>query len=168
MGVSIFSLLLIFVLRILDVSLAVMRLLAITRGRKRLAWILAFCGSWVFLFTMRMVVADMSNWLNLVVYALGFATGTAMGTWLEGKFGPGYGHVRVISSRWSASIFEVLTSAGFPVVQLSGRGKDGTVGILMCSIPRRQVPRLKSLVEQTDPSAFVTVTNVRLRTALKG
>lgn len=152
---------LIFLLRLIDVTLMTLRFLMVMRGRKAAAWILGFFQALVFVIAIRQVLSDLGEWLNLVGYAAGFATGTVVGMRLEEWLAVGYGHVRIISSRHGAALAEELRQAGFAVTEIAGRGRDGTVDVLNCSIPRRQVPKLQALAKETDPHAFITVEDVR-------
>jgi uncharacterized protein YebE (UPF0316 family) len=155
------SALLIFALRLGDVTLAILRILMVMRGRKALAWVFGFFQALVFVIAIRQVFNDLNNWMNIIGYAMGFATGTVVGVWLEERLALGYGHMRIISSRQGANLVECLRQEGYAVTQIAGRGRDGTVDVLNCSVPRRQVDAVKSLVTQLDPHAFVTVEHVQ-------
>ena len=154
------SLLLIFVLRVVDVSLAIIRILMVMRGRKSLAWIMGFFQAIVFVTAIRQVLTDLDSIWNMLAYAAGFATGTVVGIWLEEKLAVGYGHVRIMSLRFGAQLTSVLRESGYAVTQFSGRGRDGNVDVLSCSVPRRQVQLLTAQVMTIDPEAFITVENV--------
>jgi uncharacterized protein YebE (UPF0316 family) len=47
------------------------------------------------------------------------------------------------------------------VTGLPGRGRDGTVDLLQCSIPRRRAADLERLILEEDPAAFITAQDVR-------
>lgn len=155
------SALLIFALRLVDVTAMTLRVLMVLRGRKGMAWVLGFFQALVFVVAIREVLTNLGNWMNVVGYAAGFATGTVVGMRLEEWLAVGYGHLRIISSRYGAGTAESLRQAGYAVTVIAGRGRDGTVDVLSCSVPRKQVPAVKSLVMEADPSAFITVEDVR-------
>ena len=153
--------LLIFSLRIVDVSLPIVRILMVMRGRKALAWAFGFFQALVYILAIKEVMSDLGNWANTFAYAGGFATGNVVGIWLESKLAVGYGHIRIMSPRFGSALTERLRSAGFAVTVVSGRGRDGAVDILVMSVPRRQINRINAMIEEVDPNAFVTVENVR-------
>ncbi len=153
--------LLIFALRIVDVSMAIVRILMVMRGRKAFAWVFGFFQALVYIVAIKEVMADLGNWVNTFAYAAGFATGNVVGILLESKLAVGYAHIRIMSSKFGAALTDVLRESGYAVTLVSGRGRDGVVDILVLSVPRRQIRRINSLIEQTDPDAFVTVENVR-------
>jgi uncharacterized protein YebE (UPF0316 family) len=151
----------IFCLRLIDVSAMTLRILMVMRGRKSLAWVFGFFQAFVYIIAIQAVLSNLGNWLNILAYAAGFATGTVVGMRLEEWWAVGYGHIRVISSRHGAALATALRDAGYGVTEVPGRGRDGAVDLLGCSVPRRKVGRVRSLVESIDPDAFISVEDVR-------
>ena len=151
----------IFFLRVADMSLDTLRVLVVMRGRKSVAWILGFFQAAIFVLAITSVLKDLDNLLNVFGYAAGFATGVVLGMWIEGRLAIGYTHLRVISPRRGAALAEQLRQAGYAVTEVSGQGKDGMVSLLNCSVLRRKAPGAINLVEQIDPEAFVTAEAVR-------
>jgi uncharacterized protein YebE (UPF0316 family) len=151
----------IFVLRIADVSMAIVRLLVVIRGLKGLAWVFGFVQAFVYIVAIRQIMSDLGNWINILAYAAGFATGNVVGILLEERLAIGFAHVRIVSPRLGSSLMARLHEAGYGVTVLSGRGKDGMVDILFTTVNRRHVGAVSRLVEETDPGAFITVESVR-------
>lgn len=162
MDTLLYSALLIFALRVIDVALNTIQLMMMVRGRKGLAWVLAFCKVSIYVVAFLTVLTNLDNWLNVVGYATGFATGNVVGMWLEEKLAIGITHLRVISSRRGMEIVEQLRAAGYAVTEVSGHGKDGMVTVLNCGVRRREAPIVTRLITQVDNQAFVTSENVRL------
>jgi uncharacterized protein YebE (UPF0316 family) len=162
MSAMITSALLIFSLRIVDVSLYTFRLMMVVRGRKGLAWLLAFCQSAIYVLAIVEVITNLDNWLNIIGYAAGFATGNVVGMWLEGKLAIGITHLRVISSRRGSLITERLRTAGYAVTEIAGQGKDGMVTILTCGVKRREAGKVTQIIAEVDDDAFITEESVRL------
>lgn len=158
---AVFSGLLIFSLRIVDISLYTLRFMMVVRGRKGLAWLFALCQSMVFVLAIRAVLADRDNVYNLIGYSAGFATGLVVGMVLEGKLAIGYTHLRVISPGKGAAICERLREGGFAVTEVPARGRDGAVTVVNCSVLRRDAPHAIELISSVDSEAFVTLENVR-------
>ena len=153
---------LIFGMRVVDVSLATVRTLMVMRGRKLPAWILGFFQALVFVVVIQAILSDISNWLNVVGYAAGFASGNVVGMLIEGRLAIGYTHLTIISSRKGAAILEGLREKGFGVTEIPARGRDGMVTMLSCSVLRRHGKQVHSLVQQVDPDAFITAVEMRL------
>lgn len=155
------SALLIFGLRIMDVSLGTVRMLMVLRGKKLAVWVLGFITSMVFVIAIRAVLADLSNWLKIFGYAAGFATGTIVGMWIEERLAVGYIHLRIMSTGQGQAVVEHIRAAGYGVTEIAGRGKDGAVTILNCSVERKHGSQVQQMVKEIDPTAFVTSEEVR-------
>lgn len=146
----------IFVLRVINMSLSTLRMLLMLRGKKAITWILGVCEAGVFVIALTYVVSDLNNWLNILAYATGFATGNSVGMWIENKLAVGYVHLRVISSHKGTEIIQKLRAEGYAVTEIEGHGRDGVVSIITASVLRRQVNKVRAFVEKVDPEAFMT------------
>ncbi len=153
--------LVIFLLRIVDVSTGTLRTLYVVRGNRWLAWLLGFVQAMVFVIAVQRAIANLSNWWNLLGYAGGYATGTVVGMWLEEQLAVGYAHLRIVSPRQGQALAARLREAGFAVTEIAARGRDGAVTLLSLSVTRRQIPEIRRIVSQTDPNAFLTVEDIR-------
>lgn len=154
--------LIIFVLRVVDMALDTIRVLFVVRGRRLLAWILGFFQSLIFIIAISSILAEGSKGLlNILGYAAGFATGNVIGMLIEERLAIGFTLVTVISPTRGALIAQALRKAGYAVTEISARGKDGMVAVLHCSVRRREVDEIDTIVLEADPSAFVTAEDVR-------
>lgn len=153
--------LLIFVLRVTDMSLDTLRVLFVMRGKKSLAWVLGFFQSAIFVLAISSVLANLDNPLNVIAYAAGFATGNVIGISIEERLAIGHTHMNIVSSRRGDAVARALRDQGYAVTEISGRGKDGTVTVLSVSVLRKSVDQTTNLVLEIDPSAFVTTEDVR-------
>jgi uncharacterized protein YebE (UPF0316 family) len=151
----------IFACRVADMSMDTVRMLFVMRGRKKLAWILGFCQSIIYVVAISSVLTHLGNPLLVVGYATGFATGNVFGMFIEERLALGHTQVSVVSSRRSAAVVDRLRAAGYAVTEIPARGKDGTVGLLSVSILRRDIDKVEKLVCEADPEAFITIEDVR-------
>ncbi|MBP9040695.1 MAG: DUF2179 domain-containing protein [Anaerolineaceae bacterium] len=153
--------LMIFALRVGDMSLDTIRVLFVMRGKKLLTWVLGFIQSVIYIVAISSVLTKMDNILNVLAYAAGFATGNVVGLIIEGKLAIGHILITIISSHRGAYIAEQLRASGYAVTEISGRGKNGTVFELHASVLRKDVPNVETIVLEADPQAFVTAEDVR-------
>jgi uncharacterized protein YebE (UPF0316 family) len=153
--------LLIFFLRICDMSMDTLRVLFVVRGKRLIVWILGFMQSLIFVIAISSVLTGERNYLNIVGYATGFATGNIVGMIIEGKLAIGHVLVTIISSNRGALLAEKIRASGYAVTEIAGRGKNGTVFELHASILRKDVDHLETIVLEADPTAFVTAEDVR-------
>jgi uncharacterized protein YebE (UPF0316 family) len=155
------SALLIFALRVSDMTLDTLRVLFVMRGKKRIAWILGFFQSAIFVLAIGRVLTQLNNPLNIIGYAAGFATGNVVGMFIEERIAIGHVLINIISPRRGSAIVTHLRQNGYAVTELSGRGKDGMVSMINCSVLRKQVDTVRELVNEVDPEAFITAEDVR-------
>lgn len=151
----------IFLLRVVDITVYTLRILMVMRGYKIYAWLLGFSQSILFLYTIKIVLTDSNNWLNIVGYAMGFASGLVLGIIIEDFLRFGFLHVRIISKNRGSQIAETLRGAGYGVTEIAAFGKDGNVDLLHSSIRKSEKNKLFLLVEDIDDCAFITAENVR-------
>ena len=152
---------LIFVLRVLNQSLDTLRIMFMLRGQKLWAWILGFAETVIFVITLSSVINDLNNILNIVAYAGGFASGNTLGIILEGRLALGFINVRVVSPKRGSALVERLRKEGFAVTEIPARGKDGAVSLLNASVRRRDLPKVRKIVEAVDEKAFITGEEMR-------
>jgi uncharacterized protein YebE (UPF0316 family) len=153
--------LLIFALRVADMSLDTLRVLTVVRGRKGTAWVLGFFQSAIFVIAITRVLGNLDNPLNFIGYAAGFATGNVVGMQIEEWMAIGYVNVRIVSTRRGAAITERMRSEGFAVTEIPARGKDGMVTLINASVQRRDMERVQKIIDEMDPEAFITAEDVR-------
>jgi len=151
----------IFILRVSDMTLDTLRVLFVMRGKKKIAWVLGFFQSAIFVLAIGKVLSQVNNPLNIIGYAAGFATGNVVGMLIEEKIAIGHIMISIVSPRRGAAIVSHLRDNGFAVTELSGRGKDGMVTLLNCSVLRKQVEAVHKLVNEIDEEAFITAEDVR-------
>ena len=152
---------LIFLLRVCDMTLDTLRVLFVMRGRKGIVWVLGFFQASIFILAISSVLKNLDNPLNVIGYAAGFATGVVFGMFIEEKLAIGHLHVSIVSPRRGTAIAEHLREEGFAVTEIPARGKDGMVTMLNCSVLRRKLLIIRTLVSEVDPDAFITAEDVR-------
>ncbi len=153
--------LVIFALRVSDMSLDTLRMLFVVRGRKGIAWALGFCQSVIYIIAITNVLSHLSNPLNILGYAAGFATGNVVGMLIEERLAIGHIHLQIVSPRRGVVLAQTLREAGFGVTEIPARGRDGMVHMLSVSVLRKDVARAEQVVHETDPECFVTSEDVR-------
>ena len=80
---------LIFLARILDVSIGTLRLIYVSRGYKTLAPVLGFFEVLIWLAAIRQIMQHVDNPACFLAYALGFASGNYIGMWISEKLSIG-------------------------------------------------------------------------------
>lgn len=152
---------LIFMLRLGDMSLDTLRVLFVMRGRRLPAWVLGFGQATIFVLAITSVLNNLDNPLNIIGYAAGFATGNVVGMLIEEWLAVGHIHIRIISPRRGAAIAESLRTEGYAVTEIPARGRDGMVTMLTCDVLRKNVDKVRKVVNNVDMEAFITREEIR-------
>lgn len=153
--------LVIFLLRIVDVSLATVRMLLSVRGQKHVVPLIGFFEVLVWIFAVGNAIQHLDSVLHLIGYAGGFASGTLVGLWIEEKMALGMATLRVMSQHGGVELAEALRERGFGVTEFAGHGRDGRVEVVYAVLRRRDLPLAFREVGVWDPEAFVTVEEPR-------
>jgi uncharacterized protein YebE (UPF0316 family) len=153
--------LMIFCLRVTDMSLDTLRMLFVVRGRKGIAWTLGFFEAAIYIVAITRVLSNLGNPLTILGYAAGFATGNVVGMLIEERLAIGHIQMSIVSSTRGVALAQALRDAGFAVTEVPARGKDGMVHLLNASVLRKDVPNVERVVHEVDTEAFVTSADVR-------
>jgi uncharacterized protein YebE (UPF0316 family) len=157
----ILSALFIFALRLADMTLDTLRVLFMMRGRKLTAGAIGFAQATIFVIAISTVLSQLGNWLNIIGYAGGFGAGVVVGMVIEERMALGFSQMRIISSTKGQAVANALRAVGYAVTEMSGRGKDGMVNVLLITVRRKEVDHVQDIVLQADESAFITIEEVR-------
>lgn len=149
--------LVIFCLRIVDVSCDTMRVIFAIRGKRGIAAILGFIQALVWIFAVGNAVKHLDSVLHVLGYSGGYAMGTYVGVSLEQMIAYGVATIRVVSQRSGVEIAEALRGRGFGVTEYPGFGRDGAVEIVNSVVQRSHLPDVLTIITERDPDAFVTV-----------
>ncbi len=155
------AVLVIFVLRVIGVTLATVRVLIMMRGKKLVSASIGFFEVLVYALAIGPVVNNLSNVWNLVGYSLGFAVGTLVGMWLEERLALGYASVRIVSKYKGHAVASAIRDAGYGATIEWGQGRTGAVGLVVATVRRKEVDAVCNLADRIDPTAFVTVEETR-------
>lgn len=153
--------LLIFCLRIIDVSLGTIRMIVTIQGRKYLAAIIGFMEISIFIIALGKVAGNWSSPWNVIGYAGGFAVGTLVGITLEGWLALGFQMIRVITKQENDALVAALHDTGFAVTIVPGTGDNRPVYVLFSVVKRKRTDEFLKIVERFAPRAFTTVEETR-------
>jgi uncharacterized protein YebE (UPF0316 family) len=158
---SVFGPLVIFALRIGDVSLSTLRVMLSVRGHRRVVPLIGFFEVLIWITAVGNAVKFLDSPPHLLGYAAGFAAGAAVGLWIEERLALGLAALRVMSPHGGVEIAEALRERGFGVTEFAAQGRDGRMEVLYAVLRRRDLPVALAQVSRWDPAAFVTVEEPR-------
>ena len=148
----------IFLLRLLDQTLGTLRILYVNKGKPLFGAILGFIESAIWIVAISQVIQDLNDPFLIFGYALGFAAGTIMGSYIENTIAIGDIVVRIFVPKDSDSekVAEQLRTNGLGVTIINGEGMQGEVTIAWCVTPRKRLKEVMKIVSEITPDAYVT------------
>lgn len=152
---------LIFLSRIIDVSIGTIRIIFVSRGKKNLAPLLGFFEVLVWVIAISQIMKHLDNFVCYFAYAAGFATGTFVGMILEEKLAIGMLVVRVILVKDDFHLMERLHDAGFGVTVVDAKGANGDVKIVYTIIKRKELEEALEIITMCNSKAFYSIEDAR-------
>lgn len=153
--------LLIFLARIIDVSINTIRIIFVMTGKKFISTVLGFLESLIWLLAIGQIFQHMDNVFSYIAYPLGFATGIYVGMLIEEKLALGKVVVRVITSDNLNELTNYITNKKFKYTVIEGHSVDGNEQILFAVIKRDSLPELQGKLTEFLPKAFYTIESVK-------
>jgi uncharacterized protein YebE (UPF0316 family) len=153
--------LMIFIARILDVSIQTIRIIFISRGHKIISPVLGFFEVLIWLLAISQIIKNLSNPLCYLAYGGGFAAGTYIGLLIEEKLAIGTYLVRIITRMDASPLVSALRDASYGVTNIPAQGAEGKVCVIYTVVRRVSVPEVLAIIERHNPGAFYTIENVR-------
>ena len=157
------ELLMIFVAKVIEVSLTTLRTVFVSRGEKLYSSAIAFVEIIIWLVVASAVLNDITeNPGRMVVYALGYTTGSYVGLMIEEKLGLGYSNVQVITNVEDGKIMaNALREFGNAVTTIDGHGRDSKRVILSTYVKRKKKDEVLQRVEELEIQGVVTVSETQ-------
>lgn len=154
-------LLLIFVARIMDVSVGTLRIIFVSKGLKYWSALLGFIEALIWILAISKVMQNLGDWQTYISFAAGFSAGNFIGIVLEERIALGNLIIRVITRYEAPQLIAKLRSAGYGVTSVEGQGESGEVNVIFTLIKRRQLAKVVSIIKSDSPKAFYSIEDVR-------
>lgn len=158
----------IFLGKILEVTLSTLRNVLINRGERKIGSFIAFFEILVWLFITGTVLNGFQeDFIRVIVFAFAFAFGNYLGSWLEGKLAFGLCSIQVIvpDNEESNILINVLRDADFAVTIIKGEGKDGHRDLMVLHLLRKRIPKATEIIQSHLKNAVIIINDVK---SLKG
>ncbi len=152
--------LLIFCLRICDMTLDTLRIIFMTKGFKRLAPVIGFFEILIWILAITRIMQNLNSWVCYVAYAAGFAAGNYVGMLVDEKLAIGHELIRVITRMDATELASALRTEGFGVTMVDAAGMQGAVGILYIIVNRKSQKQAIGIIQQFNPNALITIQNI--------
>jgi uncharacterized protein YebE (UPF0316 family) len=148
----------IFFMRIVDVTMGTMRTLAIVEGRVRLSVALGFIEVSVWVVAIAQVITRLHESPLLVLgYACGFAAGNGVGILVERRLALGMVVLRILSRQSGSEIAMAFRSRGQRTTAFVGEGAGGSIRLIYALCRRRDVTGLLQVARGLDREMLYVV-----------
>ncbi len=151
---------LIFLARVVDVSMGTIRVIFVSRGLKYFAPIVGFFEVLIWLLAIGQIMKNLSNPMCYIAYAGGFALGNYVGITIADKLSLGVVLIRVVTAKDALPLVERLKEQGYGVTSVDGHGTVGEVKVVFTIAKRREVPNIVELIKTFNPHAFYSIEEV--------
>ncbi|MDO7788258.1 DUF2179 domain-containing protein [Desulforamulus aquiferis] len=153
----------IFFARVIDISLDVVRLLMLMRGRKVAASLIGFVEVTVFIIALGEVFrGGMDDPFKIIAYAAGFATGNYVGSLIEEWLAVGHLSMQVYPATENVNkLTDKFREQGFGVTSVCGCGRSGERTILFVLLDRKYLPIALKILDEVQPGIFYNVADSR-------
>lgn len=153
--------LLIFVARLVDVSLGTLRIIFVSHGLKYIAPIVGFIEINIWLLAIGQIMQNLDNIVCSLAYAGGFSMGAFIGMLIEEKLSIGMVMVRVICKHDASELIRSLRDSQYGVTTHDAEGLNGPVKIIFAVIRREDLHDILDRIHTIHPHAFYSVEDVR-------
>ena len=147
--------LIIFIGRVIDVSLGTIRVNMIVRRKKTIAAVVGFFEVAIFISIIVRIIQEINNIYGILAYASGFAVGTVIGIIISEKLSKDLISTNIISVKQSEAIKDLLKDEGYGITCYKGSGINGEVEVINVICSQTNIQKLNKIVYSKDPSAFL-------------
>lgn len=154
--------LLIYVSKVIEVTVGTIRLILLSRKEKKIAPMVAFVEVLIWIVTIALVLKYLTNAMAYIAYAAGFATGNYIGMVIEERIAIGNSLVRVITRKGAKKLIQTLKNEKYALTTVDAKGQKGQVSLIYIHLKRRGVKTLIRKIKQHNPRAFYSVQDVSI------
>lgn len=148
--------LIIFVAQLIFVPVLTLRTIMMVKGMKEKAAALGILEGFIYVVALGIVFSDLSNYLNMVAYALGFGIGLYLGQIVEQKLAIGFVSIEVNITSKNEELIQNLRNEGFSVSTSEVEGMNQARRFrLDCTARRDREQEFIKIVSVFEPSAFI-------------
>lgn len=155
---------LIFIAKVAEVTLAILRTIMITKGERIVGSFIGFFEVLIWVALVSTILTDIaSDPFRIVAFAFGFSAGNYLGSVVESKIGLGTTTITVIVTKDKGpELARYLQEKNLGATLMSGSGKeDNSKNIIMLVVKRKNAPDVIELIKNYDHTAFITLAETK-------
>lgn len=152
--------LLIFLARVLDVSIGTIRMVFISKGFKKIAPVLGFFEILIWIIAVKQIMDNLTHPILYFAYAGGFAFGTYIGMKIEEKLSVGKVLVRIFIKKENEAIISELRK-DYRITVSEAQGRDGNVKIVFAILNKKKMKPFLKKIKNVNSKAFYTIEDIK-------
>ena len=158
-----FSFILIFLAKIVEVSLSTVRMVLITRGEKLYGAIIGFFEVIIWLYLITTVLVNINEEpFKIIAYALGFACGNYIGCILEEKLALGLITINIIvSEKDGKTLAEILRAENVGVTIVDGEGLKESKKMLILHVKRKRKSHMLQIIQNSNINSVISLMDTK-------
>ncbi|WP_102349011.1 DUF2179 domain-containing protein [Bacillus sp. Marseille-P3661] len=149
------SALIIFIVQLLYVPILTLRTILAVKGMKKQAAAMGMLEGIIYVGALGLVFSDLSNYMNMIAYALGFGIGVYIGGLVEEKLAIGYVTIEANIPGKNNMLINRLREIGFSVSTSEVEGMNSLRYRLDCTARRDREKEFYEEITKYEPTAFV-------------
>ena len=155
--------LVIFFVKIFEVSLAILRIVLITKGEKLKGSIIGFFEVTIWLGLISTVLINITDDpIKALMYSLGFAVGNYTGSMIENYLAIGTTNIEIIAKEpFDKDIRIALRKLGFAVTIVDACGMNAPRKILHLHVPRKRVKQVVKITKSFQTDVVITINDIK-------
>lgn len=153
--------LLIFCCRTVDVTLATLRNIFLSKNIRNIVPFLGFFEVLIWLIAVSQIIKNLNNIMCYLAFAGGYSMGIFVGIKIEERLALGLQILRIITQHDSSSLVQKLTQHNFGVTTIDAHGAKGPVKVLLTVIKRKDMELVSGIINDHHPNSFYSIEDIR-------
>ncbi|WP_047152983.1 DUF2179 domain-containing protein [Aneurinibacillus tyrosinisolvens] len=146
---------LILLLQLIYVPLLTLRIIMLVKNRSVIASIIGFMECLIYVFGLSLVFNGKQNTIGMIIYAIGYSLGIALGGYIERKLALGYTTFVITLHQENEKLILDLRNQGYGVTIFEGEGRYGKRYKLDIVTERKRERELMDFILWYEPEAFI-------------
>lgn len=146
--------------KILENTLATVRLIVVANGKKMLGAVLNFIVSIIWVFTAGIVIVNINeDLLKIFFFCLGSGIGSYIGSYIENKLALGNNLFLCIINKDDLPIIDKLRDKGYGITTVPGYGKDNEKYVMLIYASRKHKIKLINDINSLTSKSMIISEN---------
>jgi uncharacterized protein YebE (UPF0316 family) len=153
----------IFVLKTIEVSMATLRIVLITKDERFKGSLIGFFEVILWVILVSTVLTNITeDPFKVVVYALGFGFGNYVGSWLENTLAIGTTNIEaIVLKQHGKELSKLLRNEGIAVTAVDAYGMNSKREILYMHVRRKNVKKTIDMIRKYQHNVVITVNDIK-------